>query len=45
MPLKHHCLSLSFEKHVGEYLSLARHPIARLQSLKVLNGGSYADCL
>jgi hypothetical protein len=29
MPLKHHRLSLSSEKHVGEYVSLARHPLAR----------------
>ena len=29
MPLKHHRLSLSSEKHVGENLTHAWHPIAR----------------
>jgi hypothetical protein len=37
MPLKHHRLLLSSEKHAGEYMSLAWHLIARPQSLEYLN--------
>ena len=38
MPLKHHRLSLSKEKHVGEYVSLAWHPLARPRPLEEVNG-------
>jgi hypothetical protein len=45
MPPKHHRLSLSEEKHVGEDLTQAWHPIARPVSVQHTMEVSYADCV